>query len=97
MDLTPKKKLPLARADQNRRQTEVSLKQFVKGAWPILEPVTKLQWNWHLELLCEHLQRVREGRPKRLIINVPPRTMKSTVVTVCWPVWWWASEPETRS
>src|SRR5207253_2135449 len=55
-----------------------------------------IEWNWHLDLLCEYLEKAREGKPKRLIINVPPRTMKSTLVTVCWPVWWWATEAGTR-
>jgi len=96
--LTLEKEQELREEEERWRQTESSLSDFVRGAWPVLEPATELQWNWHLDLLCDYLEQVRSGsgKFKRLIINVPPRTMKSTLVTVCWPVWWWATEPATR-
>ena len=81
------KEQELREEEERWRQTESSLSDFVRGAWPVLEPATELQWNWHLDLLCDYLEQVRSGsgKFKRLIINVPPRTMKSTLVTVCWP------------
>jgi predicted phage terminase large subunit-like protein len=72
------------------------LKAFVHVAWPILEPTTPLQWNWHLDLLCDHLTESRLGRCRRLIINVPPRSMKSLLCTVFYPVWRWCIEPQRR-
>jgi hypothetical protein len=32
----------------------------------------------------------------RLIVNIPPRHMKSLAVTVFWPCWEWLTRPETR-
>jgi len=61
-----------------------------------LEPATPLQWNWHLDLLCEHLTLVAQGKCRRLIINVPPRSMKSLLCTVFYPVWRWISAPQRR-
>lgn len=75
---------------------EKSLADFVKAAWPILEPTTPLRWNWHLDLLCEYLTLCSRGECRRLIINVPPRTMKSLLCTVFYPVWRWASRPDRR-
>lgn len=73
-----------------------TLSEFVKAAWHLVEPATPLVWNWHLEAICLHLQAVTEGRIRKLIINVPPRTGKSTIVSVLWPCWEWARNPSVR-
>lgn len=68
-------------------------KRFVKQAWPILEPGTKMIPNWHLDAICDHLQAVHEGRMKNLIINIPYRLGKSLIVSVFYPCWVWLSDP----
>jgi hypothetical protein len=86
------------------KRLEYNLAAFVQAAWPILEPVTELQWNWHLDLICEYLTLIKEGRLKSffgtecegVIFNVPPRTMKSLLVTVLFPVWVWTADPARR-
>lgn len=77
-------------------RAEFSLAQFVRRAWRILEPDKPLKWNWHLDLLCEYLEAVEAGRIKRLVINVPPRSLKSIIVTVCYPCWAWVRRPGKR-
>src|SRR5260370_9866362 len=72
-----------------------SLVEFVRQAWPILER-KKIEWNWHLDLICEYLEQVSAGAISRLVINCPPRFMKSLLVSVFWPVWTWTTHPETR-
>lgn len=63
---------------------------FVKEAWHVLEPGTELKWSWHLQVMCDHLQAVSEGRiPPWGIINVSPGSSKSTIVTVMWQAWEW--------
>lgn len=69
---------------------------FVRAAWPILEPVTQFSDNWHLDLIAEYLTLVRRREIRRLIINVPPRSMKSLTCSVFFPSWVWATEPHTR-
>jgi predicted phage terminase large subunit-like protein len=81
---------------KRRRTAERDLKMFVRAAWPILEPTTPLQWNWHLDLLCAYLTAAARGDCRRLIINVPPRSMKSLLCTVFYPVWRWCTEPQRR-
>jgi predicted phage terminase large subunit-like protein len=63
---------------------------FVREAWPILEPTTRLIWNWHLDAMCEHAQAITFGQLEpRLVCNVPPGSSKSTIFTVMWQAWEW--------
>lgn len=73
-----------------------SLPEFIKLAWPIVEPTRKLIWNWHLDVMCEVLTDVTRGNIKRLIINIPPGCSKSLIVNVFWPAWMWTSNPGLR-
>lgn len=66
------------------------LSSFVREAWPVLEPSASYVHNWHVDAICEHLEAVSEGRINRLLINVPPGSMKSLLVSVLWPAWEWA-------
>ena len=75
---------------------EKSLSNFIKSAWPILEPKNQYVHNWHIDLITEHLEAVSQGQIKRLIVNIPPRYMKSLCVSVMWPVWCWIKNPEMR-
>jgi predicted phage terminase large subunit-like protein len=77
----------LRRAVQRR-----SFAAFVKNAWCYAEP-RPLQWGWYLDVLCDTLQQVTTGSIQRLIINVPPGTGKSLIVSVLWPAWMWARDP----
>jgi predicted phage terminase large subunit-like protein len=61
-----------------------------------LEPKIELQWNWHHSLIAEHLEATVSGEITRLIINVPPRTLKSTISNICFPSWVWIKEPNTK-
>jgi len=70
-----------------------SLFAFVQTAWPILEPDTPFVDNWHIRVICEHLEAVHRGEIKRLVINIPPRCMKSLLVSVFYPAWVWARTP----
>jgi predicted phage terminase large subunit-like protein len=66
-----------------------SLANFAKRAWHILEPATDLKWGWCVDSICEHLEAVTRGEIRRLLINVPPGTMKSLLTSVIWPAWEW--------
>lgn len=43
--------------------------------------------NWHIELMAAKLQSVRDGRVQRLIVNIPPRHLKSLAASVALPAW----------
>lgn len=74
-------------------QLETDLASFVKAAWPTMHPGRKMAWDWSDDLICEWLQAVRKRQVTRLIINVPPRTGKTTKATICFPDWVWATNP----
>lgn len=74
----------------------LTLRDFVRGAWAIVEPARALMPNWHIDAIAEHLEAVDAGQIKRLVINIPPRYGKSTLVSVLWPVWSWTERPHTR-
>lgn len=80
---------------QGRRMKQ-SLYEFVKGSWHIVEPNREFVTNWHIEVLCQHLQDIADGKVKRSIINIPPGTMKTLLVSVFFPCWLWARNPRTK-
>jgi len=73
-----------------------SLKEFTKKSWGTIEPGREFNDNWHIDAISEHLQAVVEGKIRRLIINIPPRHMKSISVAVALPAWTWTIQPEKR-
>jgi len=75
--------------------SEKRLSDFTRLSAPLVEP-NPLVWGWHLDAVCEHLQAVEEGHIKRLIINIPPRSLKSTIVSVIYPAWAWARNPSLK-
>lgn len=81
-----------------------TLKDFVTEAWKVLEPVSTFVWNWHLDLICDYLTLIKDKQFKEtcgqetegIIFNVPPRTMKSLLITVFFPIWVWTTDPARR-
>lgn len=75
-----------------------SLAQFAQRAWHVLEPAAELKWGWALDAICMHLESVTNGQIKRLLMNVPPGSMKSLLTGVIWPAWEWGPRgmPEQR-
>lgn len=66
-----------------------SLPDFVRMAWHVLEPGQPYIHGWHVDAICEHLAAITFGDITRLLINIPPGTMKSTLTSVFWPAWEW--------
>lgn len=75
-----------------------SLSAFARRAWHILEPTAELKWGWALDAICLHLEHVTSGDITRLLMNVPPGSMKSLLTSVIWPAWEWGPKgmPEMR-
>jgi len=68
-----------------------SLSYFVRRAWKSLEPTQRYSHGWHIDALAKHLEAVTAGQITRLLINIPPGTMKSMMVGVMWPAWEWGA------
>lgn len=65
---------------------------FLKGAFYEAHG-KEIQWNWHHDIICDALFSCYVGDEKRLIINVPPRSLKSFICNVAWPAWLMGKEP----
>ena len=91
-----KQKYLLALKKKAKIKAEDSLHNYIKQSWQVIEPSTEFIDNWHIEAIAEHLEAVKLGQIKRLLINVPPRNMKSITATVMFPTWVWAKDPYKR-
>src|SRR6185437_14386415 len=65
-------------------EAELNLRLFVEVAWHVVEPLNPFVPGFHLDAICDHLQAVSKGQIRNLLINVPPRHMKSLAVGVFW-------------
>ena len=77
-------------------EIERDLRKFIPLAWPVIEPHKPFIPNWHIDAICDHLMGCTEGHIKNLIINIPPRHMKSQTVSVFWPAWEWTRYPQIK-
>lgn len=90
-----------ARAQQHKRAHRavhsdatpwIDLRTFIADAWHVVEPATPYVHGWHLDAIAEHLEAVTRGEIRNLIINIPPRHMKSLSVCVFWSCWEWTTQ-----
>ena len=94
--LNPAVMLDLVKREQERRAASGSLYEFVKQSWHVVEPGIPFIASWHIEAICEHLEAVSAGEIHRLLVNIPPRHSKSTIVSVMWPAWEWITDPAQK-
>jgi predicted phage terminase large subunit-like protein len=79
----------------DKADAEESLSDFIRQAWHVVEPSQPYVHGWHIDFICDHLEAITNGVEvdhspyNRLLINVPPGTMKSLIVNVFWPSWEW--------
>ena len=71
---------------------------FVVSAWDKVEKGTVYVDGWHIRAICEYLQALYEGRlpSNSLMMNVPPRHMKSLLCNVFFPAWVWTKTPSAK-
>ena len=76
--------------------TSSNIHIFTQRVFQHINPNAEYQPNWHIDLIMEQLERVRRGYIKRLIINMPPRSLKSICASVAFPAWVLAHQPHKR-
>ena len=69
---------------------------FAMRCFQDLNPQTDLAMNWHLEIIAAKLTAVREGKIRRLIINLPPRHLKSLMASIAFPAWCLGHDPSAQ-
>ncbi len=69
---------------------------FLEYAFYEANPDSDLLVNPHIEVMASRLEACRQGKIKRLIVNLPPRSLKSHCVSVAFPAWLFAHNPASQ-
>src|SRR5258708_8319896 len=69
---------------------------FVRKSFHVLSPSATFDMNWHICAIAHHLEQVRLGNIKRLIITLPPRSLKSIMCSVAFPAFVLGHDPSKR-
>ncbi len=69
---------------------------FIRASFPILSGGSPFLPNWHVEAMSYELSEVMRGRKRRLIITVPPRSLKSICASVALPAFALGHDPGRR-
>ena len=87
MNFDPRKFEALLRTD---------FRPFLEKVFTTLAPGQLFIPTWHLEAIAWQLERVRRGEIRRLIINMPPRSLKSITASVAYPAFVLGHDPSRR-
>lgn len=66
---------------------------FLRKAFPALAGGALLAWNWHLDAIACQLNRIETGDSNRLLVTMPPRNLKSIMISVAWVAWMLGRDP----
>jgi hypothetical protein len=86
-DLSPDEYKTILRSD---------LGYFAERCFSEINPQTGFLANWHIEVIAAKLAAVRQGKIRRLIINLPPRHLKSLMASVAFPAWCLGHDPSAQ-
>ncbi len=73
-----------------------SFSLFVERCFRQLHPGVPYYANWHIDMLAGDLEGVRAGRTRRLIVNLPPRHLKSVIASIAFPAWCLGHDPSLQ-
>lgn len=74
----------------------LDFQSFVIRVFQTVMPGRKFTSNWHHAAIAWHLEEIEHGLNRRLIINMPPRSLKSIMVSVAWVAWLLGRDPTLR-
>jgi hypothetical protein len=86
----------VSKARALRATLYASLNAFVRKVLSALAPGQTFVRSWHLEAIAYQLERLRRGEIRRLIINMPPRSLKSISASVAFPAFVLGHDPTRR-
>ena len=72
------------------------LSAFIAKVFATVSPSDIYLSNWHIDLIADHLMKCYRGDIKRLIITMPPRSLKSICTSVSFPTWVLGNDPTAR-
>jgi hypothetical protein len=91
---------PYRRSPSDRTALDASTRQdlgvFIRRCFATVSPASEYLHNWHIDAIAHHLELVRLGEIKRLIITMPPRSLKSICASIAFPAWLLGHDPGRR-
>ncbi|HJK87498.1 MAG TPA: phage terminase large subunit [Candidatus Megaira endosymbiont of Hartmannula sinica] len=87
------------KSSQNKIFSQIikkDLRSFIHTSFLTINPGQTFENNWHINLMAKYLEEVAKGNIKRLIINIPPRSLKSICCSVAFPAWVLGNNPTKR-
>jgi len=84
------------RTEMVRYLCQTRLESFTQMAFDWVYSDRQFKHHWPMEVIGDYLTRCHEGKIKRLIINLPPRYLKSFCASVAFPAWVLAHKPEAK-
>ncbi len=72
------------------------LTSFIQRTAQTVAPHERYMHNWHIDVIAWHLQQCLNGEITRLIINLPPRHLKSICASVAFPAYVLGHDPRAR-
>jgi hypothetical protein len=69
---------------------------FAQRCFAELNPQAAFAMNWHIDVIAAKLTAVWQGKIRRLIINLPPRHLKSLMASIAFPAWCLGHDPSTH-
>jgi hypothetical protein len=87
LELSPREYVAVLRSD---------LGLFAERCFLELNPQAVFLPNWHIEVIAAKLAAVHAGKIQRLIINLPPRHLKSLLASIAFPAWRLGHDPSAQ-
>ncbi len=69
---------------------------FLMRVFPHLRGGSNLVCNWHHDAIAYELEQVRTGKNRRLLVTLPPRYLKSIMISVAWVAWMLGQDPRSN-
>jgi predicted phage terminase large subunit-like protein len=72
------------------------LRTFIERSFYELNPQTSFEANWHIDVIAAKLEECRQGKIRRLIVSLPPRSLKSHAISVAFVAWLLGHSPSSQ-
>lgn len=86
--------------EERRRVFQTLLRQdlssFIQRSVETVDPGADYQHNWHIDAIAHRLMQIASGEINRLIITMPPRSLKSISASIAFPAWLLGRNPSQR-
>lgn len=79
-----------------KARLQSSFYEFVKAAWPYCGSTQAFRDNWHIQVICEHMEEFFYGGITYFLLNIPIRMGKSSLICVLFPAWVWINNPKAQ-